>query len=195
MVPYLTTKYGNASSLHSFGAEAKEAVAVARSQIAGLINANESEIVFTSGATESDNLAIKGVKPGHLVTVKTEHKAVLDSCAAAEPGFEVAAAERRDRAWQGLTDSLDLVDLNGHATKRLPRNLNVSFEFVEGGRLLEEISELAVSSGAACTTAMPEPSHVLKAIGVPEPLIASSIRFGLGRETTAAWVDPPLQIP
>src|SRR5439155_1142696 len=97
MMPYLTTEFGNAASRsHAFGWKAEEAVQKAREQIASLIGGNEKEIVFTSGATESDNLAIKGVaefyreKGNHLVTTRTEHKAVLDTCKRLErQGFEV----------------------------------------------------------------------------------------------------------
>src|SRR5438105_9133287 len=97
MMPYLTTEFGNAASRsHAFGWKAEEAVDLAREQIAALIGANEKEVVFTSGATESDNLAIKGVadfykdKGNHIVTCRTEHKAVLDTCKRLErEGFEV----------------------------------------------------------------------------------------------------------
>src|SRR5207302_2503975 len=97
MMPYLTSEFGNAASRsHPFGWKAEEAVDIAREQIAALIGANEKEIVFTSGATESDNLAIKGAadfykdKGNHIITCRTEHKAVLDTCKRLErEGFEV----------------------------------------------------------------------------------------------------------
>src|SRR5512143_3241423 len=97
MLPYFTERFGNAASRnHSFGWQAEEAVEVARGQVAALVGASAKEIVFTSGATESDNLAIKGVagmyreKGNHLITVVTEHKAVIDTCKRLEKdGFEV----------------------------------------------------------------------------------------------------------
>jgi cysteine desulfurase len=346
MMPYFTTKFGNAASRnHSFGWEAEEAVDKARNQIAALINAKSKEIIFTSGATESDNLAIKGVlefykdKGNHIITCVTEHKAVLDSCRALERqgkasvtylpvdkygmvdpdavrkaitdktvlisimyanneigtihpireigkiakekevifhcdavqavgkipvdvekdgidllsmsghkiygpkgvgaiyvrsrgprvrltpiidggghergmrsgtlnvtgivGFgaacEIAAKEMaeesrylsglRDRLQAGLFERLDEIYLNGHPTERLPGNLNVSFAYVEGESLLMGISDVAVSSGSACTSATLEPSYVIRALGTDEELAHSSIRFGLGRFNTEEEVD------
>ncbi len=346
MMPYFTTKFGNAASRnHSFGWEAEEAVDKARNQIASLINAKSKEIIFTSGATESDNLAIKGVlefykdKGNHIITCVTEHKAVLDSCRALERqgkasvtylpvdkygmvdpdavrraitdktvlisimyanneigtihpireigkiakekevifhcdavqavgkipvdvekdgidllsmsghkiygpkgvgaiyvrsrgprvrltpiidggghergmrsgtlnvtgivGFgaacEIAAKEMaeesrylsglRDRLQAGLFERLDEIYLNGHPTERLPGNLNVSFAYVEGESLLMGISDVAVSSGSACTSATLEPSYVIRALGTNEELAHSSIRFGLGRFNTEEEVD------
>ncbi len=346
MTPFLTEKFGNAASReHAFGREAADAVEAARAQVAALIGCDESEIVFTSGATESDNLAIKGLADSRrgdrdrIVTVVTEHPAVLDSCAAVERrggvsvlrlkvggdglidpaeleasvddrarlvsvmfanneigviqdipaigalckergaifhtdaaqaagkvpidvramdihllsmsahkmygpkgvgalyvrkrnprvkleplidggghergfrsgtlnvpaivGFgaacEIARAEMkgeaerlkslRDRLWNGLRKRIDQVSLNGHPAKRLPGNLNVSFKFVESESLMVALEGIAVSSGAACTTAKAEPSHVLKALGLPEDLARASVRFGLGRFTTADEID------
>ncbi|HEY3226136.1 MAG TPA: IscS subfamily cysteine desulfurase [Planctomycetota bacterium] len=346
MMPYLREKFGNAASReHAWGREAAKAVEEARAQVAALIGADEREIVFTSGATESDNLAIKGVaefhreRGDHLVTAVTEHPAILDSCAALERagrarvtrlpvdreglisldalrealtdktvlvsimfanneigvlqdipaigslcrerrvlfhtdaaqaagkvpvdvgampidlvsmsahkmygpkgvgalyvrrrnprvrltpildggghegglrsgtlnvpaivGFgaacEIARTEMgeeagrlrklRDRLWEGLSNDLDHVTLNGHAERRLPGNLNVSFKYVESESLILALDGIAVSSGAACTTAKVEPSHVLKAIGLPEDLARASVRFGLGRSTTQAEID------
>jgi len=346
MLPYFTEKFGNAASRnHRFGWEAEEAVDKARNQIAALINAKPKEIVFTSGATESDNLAIKGVlefykdKGNHIITCVTEHKAVLDSCRTLErtgkatvtylpvdrygmvdpdevrkaitdktvliaimyanneigtihpvseigliakekgvlfhcdavqaagkipvdverdgidlaalsahkiygpkgvgalyvrskgprvrltaqmdggghergmrsgtlnvPGIvglgkacEIAQAEMadenrrlldlRNRLQAGLFERLEDVTLNGHPTERLPGNLNVSFAYVEGESLLMGISDVAVSSGSACTSATLEPSYVIRALGVSEELAHSSIRFGLGRFNTAEEVD------
>jgi cysteine desulfurase len=346
MMPYFSEKFGNAASRnHSFGWEAEEAVDKARNQIAALINAKPKEIVFTSGATESDNLALKGVlefykdKGTHIITCVTEHKAILDSCRALErsgrasvtylpvdrygmvdpdavrnaitdrtvlitimyanneigtihpireigkiakdkgvlfhcdavqaagkipvdverdgidlaslsahkiygpkgigaiyvrakgprvrisaqmdggghergmrsgtlnvtgivglgKACEVAQAEMAEEA-RRLTDlrsklqaelfeRLEDVSLNGHPTERLPGNLNVSFAYVEGESLLMGISDVAVSSGSACTSATLEPSYVIRALGVSEELAHSSIRFGLGRFNTEEEVD------
>lgn len=346
MLPYFSEKFGNAASRnHSFGWEAEEAVDKARNQIAALINVKSKEIIFTSGATESDNLAIKGIaefykdKGNHIITCVTEHKAVLDSCRALErsgkaivtylpvdqygmvdpdavrkavtdktvlitimyannevgtihpireigkiaketgiifhcdavqaagkipvdmerdgidlaslsahkiygpkgvgalyvrskgprvritaqmdggghergmrsgtlnvtgiiglgKACEIAQAEMAEEAQRltdlrnklqaGLFERLDEVSLNGHPTERLPGNLNVSFAYVEGESLLMGISDVAVSSGSACTSATLEPSYVIRALGVNEELAHSSIRFGIGRFNTEEEVD------
>jgi cysteine desulfurase len=345
MCSYLTPtgKFGNAASRsHAFGWEAEEAVDQARHQVADLINADPKEIVWTSGATESDNLAIKGVahfyhKRGrHIVTSKTEHKAVLDTCRHLErDGFEVTyldpqsdglidlgklesalrddtilvsimhvnneigviqdiaaigemtrarkilfhvdAAQSagkvpidlermkvdlmslsahkiygpkgigalyvrrkprvrleaqihggghergmrsgtlpthqivgmgeafrlaqeemamenervlalRRRLWEGMKD-MEQVVLNGDEENRVAGNLNLSFAFVEGESLIMALKDLAVSSGSACTSASLEPSYVLRALGREDELAHSSIRFTLGRFTTAEEVD------
>jgi cysteine desulfurase len=345
MLPYFTERFGNAASRnHSFGWQAEEAVETGRKQVADLIGASAKEIVFTSGATESDNLAIKGVaemyrqKGNHIITAVTEHKAVLDTCKRLEKqGFEVTylrvqrdglvdldelkraitdktilvtimmvnnevgvvqpiaeigrlARERgivfhtdavqaagkiafdvnafnvdlaslsahkmygpkgvgalyvrrknprvlvapiidggghergmrsgtlnvpgivgfgkaaeicrhemaaesgriralRDRLNDGLHANLDEIYVNGSLTHRVPNNLNVSFAYVEGESLLMGISDVAVSSGSACTSASLEPSYVLKALGTDDELAHSSIRFGLGRFNTEEEVD------
>lgn len=346
MLPYFTEKFGNAASRnHSFGWEAEEAVDKARNQIAALINAKPKEIIFTSGATESDNLAIKGIvefykdKGNHVITCVTEHKAVLDSCRALErtgkatvtylpvdpygmvdpddvrkaitdrtvlitimyanneigtihpiseigrlakekgvifhcdavqavgkipvdverdgidllslsahkiygpkgvgaiyvrsrsprvrmtaqmdggghergmrsgtlnvtgvvglgAACEIAKAEMteeghrltelRNKLQAGIFERLDEVFVNGHPTERLPGNLNLSFAYVEGESLLMGISDVAVSSGSACTSATLEPSYVIRALGTDEELAHSSIRFGLGRFNTEEEVD------
>jgi cysteine desulfurase len=343
MIPYLTEKFGNpASRSHAFGWEAEKAVEQAREEVAGLVNCDPREIVWTSGATESDNLAIKGAaqfykgKGKHLITVRTEHKAVLDPMRELErQGFEVTyldpepnglldldkftaairpdtilasvmhvnneigviqdidtigelcrargvlfhvdaaqstgkapidlgrlkvdlmsfsahktygpkgigalyvrrkpririeaqmhggghergmrsgtlathqivgmgaafriAAEEmatenerirylRDKLWAGIS-TLDEVHLNGDMLRRVPHNLNASFNFVEGESLMMAIKDLAVSSGSACTSASLEPSYVLKALGRNDELAHSSIRFSIGRFTTEEEVD------
>ena len=341
----LTTEgnFGNpASSSHEFGWKAEDVVNQARKDVADLINANPKEIVFTSGATESDNLAIKGIahfyhkKGKHIVTCKTEHKAVLDTCRQLErEGYEVtyldpedtglidldklkaalrddtilvsimhvnneigviqdikaigeitrerkimfhvdaaqsagkvpidmddlkvdlmsfsahkiygpkgigalyvsrkprvrleaqmhggghergmrsgtlathqivgmgeafrlakeemaADNERirmlRDRLLKGL-DHIEETYINGDMEQRIPHNLNISFNFVEGESLIMALKELAVSSGSACTSASLEPSYVLRALGRNDELAHSSIRFSLGRYTTEEEID------
>ena len=345
MRPYFMEHFGNAASRnHPFGWAAEAAVEAARAQIAQLIGCKPIEIVFTSGATESDNLAIKGVayayreKGNHLVTCQIEHHAVLDSCKRLEKeGFQVTylrptrcglvdpedvakaitektvlvsvmlanneigtiqplekigrickerevllhsdavqgvgkipvnvdtlgidllsltahkmygpkgigalyvrmgeprvkltaqmdggghekgrrsgtlnvpgivglgkacelagqvmadEAERltrlRERLWAGIQARMDRVHLNGPARFRLPGNLNVSFEGVDGESLLMSLKEVAVSSGSACTSASMEPSYVLKALGITNTLAHNSIRFGLGRANSDEEVD------
>ncbi|WP_431228133.1 IscS subfamily cysteine desulfurase [Burkholderia contaminans] len=343
MVPFLHEQFGNpASRSHSYGWEAEQAVEEARAHVAALLGADPREIVWTSGATEGNNLAIKGAahfyqgKGKHLVTVKTEHKAVLDTCRELErQGFDVTyldvredglldldavqqalradtilvsvmlannetgviqpvaeigalcrargivfhcdavqaagkipvdvnalnvdlltvtahkvygpkgigalyvrrkprvrieaqmhggghergmrsgtlpthqivgmgeafrlakeeMAEEsrrvgalRDRLLAGLS-TLDEVYVNGDLTRRIPHNLNVSFNFVEGESLIMGIKGVAVSSGSACTSASLEPSYVLRALGRSDELAHSSICFTLGRFTTEAEVD------
>jgi cysteine desulfurase len=344
MLPYFREKFGNAASVnHPFGWEAAEAVDKAREQIASLLRTEPRCLIFTSGATEANNLAIKGLlqaaPPGsHVVTTAAEHRSVLDpvrrlarrgtevtivdvdsfgrvNCEAIakairpntvlvsaiwannevgslnpirelselcrdrgvlfhtdavqavgkieidlaelpiellsasahklygpkgvgvlfvrrgrkpipiEPwldgggheqrlrsgtlpvplivgfgaacriaGKEMSAesarlAQLRERLWAGLRDVIDGVLLNGHPTERLPGNLNVSFERVDGEALMTGLSGIAVSSGSACTSADPEPSHVLCAMGRSDAMTRASLRFGLGRTTTASEID------
>ena len=348
MVPWLYEQFGNpASRSHAFGWEADEAVERARAQVADLVNADPREIIWTSGATESDNLAIKGAaafysqRGKHVITVRTEHKAVLDPCRELErQGFEVTyldvqenglidldvfkAALRpdtilvsvmmvnneigvvqdieslgeicrdkgivfhvdaaqatgkveidlqklkvdlmsfsahktygpkgigalyvrrkprvrieaqihggghergfrsgtlathqivgmgeafrlakeemqlendrirmlRDRLWAGLSQ-IEEVYLNGDMDQRVPHNLNVSFNYVEGESLIMAIKELAVSSGSACTSASLEPSYVLRALGRNDELAHSSIRFTIGRFTTEQEIDTAVEL-
>ena len=343
MVPWLYEHFGNAASRsHAWGWEAEKAIETAREQVAELINADPREIVWTSGATESNNLAIKGAaafyktKGKHLITVKTEHKAVLDTMRELErQGFEVTyldvqedglldlevfkAALRPDtilasvmfvnneigviqdiaaigkicrergiifhtdaaqatgrvaidvttlpvdlmslashktygpkgigalyvrrkprvrieaqmhggghergmrsgtlpthqivgmgeafrlarlemdkdnahvaklqrRLLDGLKD-LEQVFVNGNLEKRVPHNLNISFNYVEGESLIMGIKGLAVSSGSACTSASLEPSYVLRALGRSDELAHSSLRMTMGRFSTEAEID------
>ena len=343
MIPYLTEHFGNpASRSHAFGWKAEEAVEEAREQVAALVRCDAKDLVWTSGATESINLALKGAaefyktKGKHLITVKTEHKATLDSMRELERrGFEVTylevqpdglldlnqleAAIRKDTILVSVvyvnneigviqdipaigelcrgkgvllhvdsaqaTGKLDIdlqslkVDLmsfsahktygpkgigalyvrrkprvrleaqmhggghergfrsgtlathqivgmgeafrlaklemaaecrsirtmrdqllagmnqmeevfvNGSLERRVPHNLNLSFNFVEGESLIMAVKDIAVSSGSACTSASLEPSYVLRALGRSDELAHSSIRFTLGRFTTQAEVD------
>jgi cysteine desulfurase len=343
MIPWLREHFGNpASRSHAWGWEAEEAVEKARQDVADLIGADPREVVWTSGATESNNLAIKGAahfyqsRGKHLITVKTEHKAVLDTMRELErQGFEVTyldvqedgllsmaalqAAIRPDtilisvmfvnneigviqdiaaignlcrekgivfhvdaaqatgkveinlqdlpvdlmslashktygpkgigalyvrrkprvrleaqmhggghergmrsgtlpthqcvgmgeafrlaklemaqdlkkaqslhqRLLSGL-QGLEQVFVNGHLTQRVPHNLNISFNFVEGESLIMGIKGLAVSSGSACTSASLEPSYVLRALGRSDELAHSSLRITIGRYTTVEEID------
>ena len=345
MRPYFCEIFGNAASRnHSFGWQAEDAVEKARKQVAELIGATAKEIVFTSGATESNNLALKGVaqayaeKGNHIVTAATEHKAILDTCRRLEkegvrvtylpvepdglidpdrfraaitdqtilasimyanneigvvqnlrelgkiskergvlvhtdaaqavgkipvnviadnidllsisahkiygpkgagalyvrrkdprvqliaqmdggghergmrsgtlnvPGIvglgaacALAKSEMpeesqrlaflRDKLKDRLLSSIDECHVNGSIESRLQGNLNMSFAYVEGESLLMGIHDVAVSSGSACTSATLEPSYVLKALGAPDEIAHSSIRFGLGRFNTEEEVD------
>jgi cysteine desulfurase len=343
MLPYLREQFGNAASRsHAYGWAAEEAVEWARSEVALLVHADPREIVWTSGATESINLALKGAahfykdKGKHIITVKTEHKATLDTCReleregyevtyldvlpngmidieqlekAMKPGtiivsvmfvnneigvvqdiprigdlcrsrgviFHVDAAQAtgkveidleklkvdlmsfsahktygpkgigalfvrrkpririeaqihggghergmrsgtlavhqivgmgeafriariemaeenkriralRDRLLAGLKD-IEEVYVNGDMDHRVPHNLNISFNYVEGESMLMALKDLAISSGSACTSASLEPSYVLRALGRNDELAHSSIRFTLGRFTTEEEVD------
>jgi cysteine desulfurase len=345
MLPFFREDFGNpASRSHAFGWKAEAAVEVARQQLGELIGASGREIIWTSGATESNNLAIKGIcemyrdRGRHVITCRTEHRAVLDVCAAIQQaGWQVtylpvdetgwldaerveaaitdqtvlisimaannetgtlsplaeigqiakkrgvllhtdatqaagkipldveamgvdllslsahklygpkgcgclyvrrrcprvrlaaqihgggherglrsgtlnvpgivglgaaaeiardalaADAERlgalRDRLDAGIRSQLPDVRLNGHPIKRLCNTLNLSFAYVEGEALMMKLSSLAVSSGSACTSESREPSHVLKAMGVPDALANAAIRFSLGRPATREEID------
>jgi cysteine desulfurase len=343
MIPWLREHFGNpASRSHAWGWEAEAAVEKAREEVAALVGADPREIIWTSGATESDNLALKGAaqfyktRGKHLVTVKTEHKAVLDTMRELErQGFEVTyldveedglldlaklkaalrpdtilvsvmyvnneigviqdiaaigaicrersiifhvdaaqatgkvvidlatlpvdlmslashktygpkgigalyvrrkprvrieaqmhggghergmrsgtlpthqivgmgeafriarqemgtESERIRMLHRKLVDGLSGIEqtfLNGHPTQRVPHNVNMSFNFVEGESLIMGVKGIAVSSGSACTSASLEPSYVLRALGVEEELAHTSLRLGLGRFSTEQEVD------
>ena len=345
MLPFFREDFGNAASKnHVFGWRAEAAVEDARERMAAAIGASAQEIVFTSGATESNNLAIVGAararrrSSDHIITVATEHPAVLDPCRSLESeGFELSSLgvdrdglvdpeaigatirdrtalvsvmaanneigvlqpiaeiarvcrergvvfhtdaaqavgkipirvddlqvdllsfsghkiygpkgvgalyvrsgrprlrlepilhgggherglrsgtlpvplivgmaralelcveeleqeaarllELRQRLWKRLATELDGVVLNGHAECRLPGNLNVSFSGVDGDRLLLAMGNVALSSGSACSSATPGPSHVLEALGVSDALSRSALRFGLGRDNTPDEID------
>jgi len=343
MIPFLRDAFGNpASRSHAYGWHAEEAVEQAREDVAALVGCDAKELVWTSGATESINLAVKGAarfyheRGKHLITLKTEHKATLDTMRELErEGFEVSyldvqddglldldrfkdclrsdtvlvsvmlvnneigviqdietigsicrergiifhvdAAQAtgklpidlnqlpvdlmsfsahktygpkgvgalyvqrkprirleaqihggghergmrsgtlpthqivgmgeafrlarlemplendrirmlRDRLWRGIS-ALEEVYVNGHMDRRVPHNLNVSFNYVEGESLIMAIKDIAVSSGSACTSASLEPSYVLRAFGRSDELAHSSIRFSVGRFTSEEEVD------
>lgn len=346
MLPYFSEKFGNAASkTHRFGWVAEEAVEQARKEVARLINAEPAEIIFTSGATEAINLAIKGVfeayrsKGNHIITVSTEHKAVLDTCKKLEKqgasvtylgvngeGFidfneleksvsektilitvmfanneigviqpigeiadvahrhnlifmsdatqaagktkvdvqeqhidlmplsahkiygpkgvgalyvrrrnprvalvaqmhgggheknlrsgtlnvagivgmgkacEIARAEweasakkmqrLRDKLQQGFQKNIPDVRINGSTAQRIPNTLNISFKNVESHLLMKKlVNEMAVASGSACTSAVPEPSYVLRALGLDDETAYASVRFSLGKTTTEEEID------
>ena len=348
MIPFITEHFGNpASRSHSFGWTAEKAVEEARKEVAKLVNADPREIVWTSGATESNNLAIKGAshfystKGKHILTVATEHKAVIDAfreleregyaatylepepnglvdlekfkkairpdtvlasvmfvnneigviqdiealgniCREQKVIFHVDAAQAtgkvdidleklpvdlmsfsahktygpkgigalyvrrkpririeaqmhggghergmrsgtlathqivamgeafriariemqlenerirklRDKLLHGLQD-MEEVYVNGDLKQRIPHNLNISFNYVEGESLIMAVKDIAVSSGSACTSASLEPSYVLRALGRSDELAHSSIRFSIGRFTTEADVDFTIQL-
>ena len=342
MMPYLTTHFGNASSTHPFGITAKDAVDKARHQVAELLGCSMEEIIFTSGATESDNLAIRGIayacreKGNRIITSTAEHHAILDACHALETeGFEVTylpvdkygmvspddvaaaitpktilmsfmyannevgtinpitdiaavaakhgvlfhsdavqgigqlpsdmetlgldlasltahkiygpkgigalyirrncsqphslfygggqeegvrpgtlnvlgivglgaacelskkhmesgkscVATLRDALHQKLNEHLDGIYLNGHPELRLPGNLNLCFTGVQSHAHLAGLKRVAVSTGSACDSESVKASHVLVAMGVPNELALTTVRFGLGRYNTAEEVD------
>lgn len=342
MMPYFTTHFGNASSTHLFGVRAKDAVEKARHQVAELLGCSDEEIIFTSGATESDNLAIRGIayayreKGNHIITSTAEHHAILDTCdALATEGFEttylpvdkygmvspddveaaitpktivmsfmygnnevgtinpiadIAAvatkhgvlfhsdavqgigqlpsnmellgvdlasltahkiygpkgigalyirrkssrphslfygggqeegvrpgtlnvagivglgaacelsknymetgksntATLRNSLHQKLSACLEDIHLNGHPEYRLPGNLNLCFAGVQSHALLMGLKNVAVSTGSACDSESVKASHVLVAMGVPNELALTAVRFGLGRYNTADEVD------
>jgi len=348
MLPYFTDAFGNPSSIYSYGQEARGAVEEARAKVAELIGARSEEIIFTSGGTEADNYALKGVayanerKGNHIITTSIEHNAVLEVCrflgsrgfkitylpvdeyglvdpddvkraitgktilvsimhannevGTIEPVEEIGKiareagvyfhtdavqtvghipvnvdalkvdllavsahkfygpkgvgalyvregtnlvpfihgggqekkhragtenvpaivglgkavefagremdkeAERqaylRDKLIKGLVEKIDHIRLNGHPTKRLPNNVNVIVDFVEGESLLLSLDSegICASTGSACGMASPEPSHVLLALGVPPEQAHGSLRFTLGRENTETDVERVLEV-
>jgi len=348
MLPYFTSKFGNPSSVHSFGREARKALDLARERVAKAINADPTEVFFTAGGTEADNWAIKGAalanqkKGNHIITTAIEHHAVFHTCNYLERnGFEVtylpvdsyglvdpeqvrnAINERtilisvmaanneigtiqpikeigaiakekgilfhtdavqaigsipidvkdmnidllslsahkfygpkgvgalyvrkgakvqqmihggaqeknrragtenlpaivglgkaielatqdipgrnariealRDRLINGILSKVEYTRLNGHPTKRLPGNVNFSFEFIEGEALLLslDIQGIAGSSGSACTSGSLDPSHVLLAIGLPHEIAHGSLRLSLGDENTEEEIDYVLEV-
>ncbi len=113
----------------------------------------------------------------------------LEICRAERDAEAARLSGLRDRLWRGLQNELPGLIRNGHPTRRLPGNLSVCFEGVEADALLVGLGDVALSSGSACASASGEPSHVLKALGLPEPLARSALRFGLGRSNTAEEID------
>jgi cysteine desulfurase len=142
------------------------------------------EPLFDGGGQE------QRLRPGTLpVALIVGLGAACDLCREEQPVEAPRLAQLRDRLWRGLTSRLEGVHRNGDPETSLPGNLNVSFDGVPGERLLAEMTEIAVSSGSACSSTDPEPSHVLRAMGVPEQLALATLRFGLSRFTTAEEID------
>jgi cysteine desulfurase len=348
MSPYFADVFGNPSSVHSYGQEAKGAVEEARDKVAELIGARNEEVIFTSGGTEADNLALKGIafakrdKGDHIITTSIEHHAVLETCRFLEKGgfritylpvdrhgvvdlddvkkaitdktilvsvihasnevgtiepieelgriaraagvhfhtdavqtvghiplnvdklgvdmlsisahklygpkgigalyvrkgtklislihggqqekgrragtesvpaivglgraAELAGQEigkegerlvcLRDKLIKGLVEKIDNVSLNGHPTRRLPNNVNVNIDFVEGESMLLnlDLEGICASTGSACSSASNEPSHVLLALGLPAEQAYCSLRFTLGRENTDTDIQRVLEV-
>ncbi|WP_416669574.1 cysteine desulfurase NifS [Egbenema bharatensis] len=346
MLPYLTEYYGNPSSMHSFGGQVGKAIKTARSQVAALLGAEESEIIFTSCGTEGNNTAIRAALAAqpdrkHIITTQVEHACVLNVCKQLEkqgytvtylsvdhqgqidlaeleaaltgntalvstmyannetgvilPVAEIAALAKaygatshvdavqvvgklplnlkaspidlltlsghklhapkgvgalfvrrgfrfrpfligghqergrragtenvagiialgkaaelaqqhlsevsreqqlRDRLEQGLLSTIPDCQVNGHPTKRLPNTTNIGFKYIEGEAILFSLNQhgICASSGSACTSGSLEPSHVLRAMGLPYTILHGSIRFSLSRYTTDAEIDRVLEL-
>jgi cysteine desulfurase len=113
----------------------------------------------------------------------------VDLCLADLESESVRLAGLRDRLWERLSEGLDELHLNGHPERRLPGNLNLAFAGVEADALIAALGQVALSSGSACASASPEPSHVLRALGLPDPLVRASLRFGLGRGNTGEEIE------
>ena len=160
---------GNPSSVHGFGRVVRQKIETARQHIADFLGVSSQRLVFTSGATESNNLA------SQEMTTETERIRLLSQ-----------------RLYAGITQRLSHVYLNGDPVCRIPGNLNLSFAYVEGEGLMMGIKELSVSSGSACTSSSLEPSYVLRALGVDEELAHTSIRFGMGGFSFGAWIGMQL---
>ncbi|CBI15471.3 unnamed protein product, partial [Vitis vinifera] len=220
MLPYYLSSFGNPHSrTHLYGWESELAVEKARAQVAALINASPKEIVFTSGATESNNISVKGVmhfykdKKRHVITTQTEHKpdtglvsvmAVNNEIGVIQPIEEIGkmfgALYMRRRPRIRVEPQM-----NGGGQERGIRSGTVPTPLVVGMGaacelamkemdLLMGLKEVAVSSGSACTSASLEPSYVLRALGVDEDMAHTSIRFGIGRFTTDAEIDRAVEL-
>ncbi len=132
----------------------------------------------------------RGLRPGTLpVPLVVGFARAVELCVEELPTEGPRLAGLRDRLWQALSAGLDDVHRNGHPTRRLPGNLNVSFGGVDADAILVEFRDAALSSGSACSSASPEPSHVLRALGLPERLLRGAVRFGLGRGNTAEEIE------
>ncbi|HTY99531.1 MAG TPA: aminotransferase class V-fold PLP-dependent enzyme, partial [Rhodocyclaceae bacterium] len=173
MIPYLTEKFGNpASRSHAFGWEAEKAVEEAREQVAALVNADPKEIIWTSGATESDNLAIKGAayfygetKGKHVITVATEHKAVLDTCKELERhGFEVTYLTPREDGLVGIDQFKDALrkDTVLASVMAVNNEIGVIQPIAEMGEICREAGVVFHVDAAQATGKMPLDLNALK---------------------------------
>src|SRR5436309_903668 len=213
MLPYFSEIFGNPSSIHAFGREARDGVDRARERVARFLRVSPQEIVFTSGGTESDNFGVKGLAAargkGHLITSKVEHHAVLRTCQALEAqGFDVAYVGVDEhgmvnpddvrRAIRPDTIAISIMHANSEvgtiqpiaAIGRIAREhgipLHVESESIVLGL---DLKGIGVSAGSACTAGNIEPSHVLVAMGVPLDWAMGAVRCSLGRSTTAEDID------
>src|SRR5918995_613313 len=202
MTRALREDFGNASSVHHFGQRAKAILDDARSTVAGLIGAEPSEIVFTSGGTEADNFALRGVAEAleatgrrHLIATAIEHEAGLGEAARLARAKLAAESARlaalRDRLESGVLAAVPRTAVNGARDPRVPNTTNISFEGIEAESLLIalDLEGVAVSTGSACSSGTLEPSHVLRAMGLPSPPTQNSIRVSLGARDTDDEVD------
>src|SRR6266581_4956906 len=196
MMPYLTEKFGNASSVHFFGQEARAAVDRARREVAALIGARPNEVVFLSGGTEANNLAIRGLCEAaerhgrHIITAAIEHSSVRGICEALKQRAE-HMHRLRDRFEAGVAERVEDIVFNGDRERRLPHLSNISFRFIEGEGLLIslDLQGIAVSTGSACSSGTLEPSPVIRALGRNDELARGSIRFSFGKDNVDADVD------
>jgi cysteine sulfinate desulfinase/cysteine desulfurase-like protein len=177
MKPFLHGHFGNPSSGHWASVGAKAALEAARGHVAELLGCSQDEVVFTSGGSEANNLALKGAflalrsKGDHIVTTRVEHPAILEPC----------------RFLEGS------VALNGHPTERLPNTLNVSFVGQVGTEILQRLETVTASTGSACHAGQVTLSPVLAAMGVAPEVGIGAVRFSLGRGTTREEIDLVLE--
>lgn len=162
MLPFFDSAFGNPSTIYTIGQEAREAIEHAREQVARLVNADADDVYFTSGDTESDNWAIKGV-----------------------------ARAWRDRLIEGILEAVPDAVLTGHPMNRLPNNAHLAFAGVEGESLVLSLDAAGIycSAGAACSSGDTEPSHVLVAMGIDPHLVEGSVRFTLGKDNTSEQIE------
>ncbi len=203
MLPYFSERFGNPSSLYALAREAKEAVEEARGRVATAIGAEPEEVYFTSGGTEADNWAIRGMARERGRRAGTENVPgivgmgrAIDLATADIGGHSRRLAAMRDRLIRGILDTIPDTRLNGHPTERLANNVNVSFSYVEGESilLLLDAHGVAASTGSACTSASLEPSHVLVACGLPHEEAHGSLRLTLGPKNTDEDIDYVLSV-